>query len=741
MLKSRTNSAGGGANAGVAESPSKSLVGEDVSDKQAPTLDDDGPSVHDTPERSHVYNLRPNRRPASTQTPRKSSKKPSRTHASPEVEVAAPATGEDRPEYVLRLAVDYGTINTGVSYHLASANDGDEIEIEDVRFDGQYFDVPMVLRWMPDDTLDWGHTLDRRLERGFLKAEDVIQKPKLVLYSDYGKSPPVMLLDRQIRQISTKIGKPFGIVDLVQLHLKSLVQTSIECIKRSAQGQRFEEQGIRIAEIPVELHLSVPQAWDPSSNNIMAEAAKSAGFNGQLVLEPQCVAAFVMHNELKRRQGIASSQSLERAVKEKKRQLVIDAGGGTVDLAKYEMSLEPGAKCKLKTIGNAKGELIGSAILNEDFADAIVSKLNDGSLKIRSKRWEVGALLEEMNLTEHDFRHQLCAFFESHKKSLDPASSEDNRDHTLTIRGAKDLIYLEISTSLIRETVVRGIRKVLDMVDNLIDDQTTTLILSGGFGRSAILRHAIETRYKTIPQPQPTVAAESDTGDERRPVPQRLVYHINDDTPSSDLGHASPVTRGALLRHYQIDLENLPASYSYFTVQDEDYDHTRHLDALQDPDRQKQSHFEGSNKLIVWDRIANLVSLDDRPGPEGSMKRMLFSYWFFPVEDKRIVTFIYWSRQDLTENAALQDYNEGEDYRLWRRVEVPLTDEILQRSGYDKPMRVRNSDKGQSYRIYGRILLKVSGAEMKVGFQIGQKGKDQQIQSKLFAAGVLNCSR
>ena len=88
---------------------------------------------------------------------------------------------------------------------------------------------------------------------------------------------------------------------------------------------------------------------------------------------------------------------------------------------------------------------------------------------------------------------------------------------------------------------------------------------------------------------------------------------------------------------------------------------------------------------------------------------------------------IYWTKKDLPANSKLEDHVEDEDYRLWRAIDVPISDDFLRNKlHYSRP----NAANGYWW-LGGYLLLKLRGASMEAGIEVGEKGKNSKIKSML----------
>lgn len=379
----------------------------------------------------------------------------------------------------------------------------------------------------------------------------------------------------------------------------------------------------------------------------------------------------------------------------KTRQLVVDAGGGTVDLIRFEMSISKGTKAiskgtkaKMTTIGLPRGELIGSSLINDDFVKRTFGK--SFQLPVRYKN--MTELLKDLSITEDNFRLQAYEMFERLKVGY--SKIQDTEGMVLTGKTKKVTLYVQ--KTLVWECIDRGIKKVTHLIDELMDKETKVIILSGGFGTSKELRTRLEARYKNA-------------GVRVMPV---------ETLP----GQAYlPVAHGALLRHEKIELGALPSGFSYFTTQDYPYDPAVHLDIEQSPSRVQQSNW--NNQREAPNRITNLLETTDTQTNGTMIEKSAFSYWMMLPEDLKISADIYWSKKDLKQESALADYRSpsedpiNPEYRQWKRIEVNVPRELLEEKGY-KAKDKTAVEREAYYKIKGRIVLETNGAIMRAIFQI-----------------------
>lgn len=164
--------------------------------------------------------------------------------------------------------------------------------------------------------------------------------------------------------------------------------------------------------------LTVPAIWDDQARSVMRRAAERAGLPSEehrlhLGLEPE-VAVLYARNSL-------SGGGLEPAGT---RILVVDAGGGTVDITAYQV--EPDGR-RLAELIRADGDRLGSEYVNQAFrAEILASRLSspgrsDGNFRLLEFEEEAPGLL-----------HEMLQEFERRKTSFDPDEADDT---TISIPG------------------------------------------------------------------------------------------------------------------------------------------------------------------------------------------------------------------------------------------------------------------------------------------------------------------
>lgn len=116
--------------------------------------------------------------------------------------------------------------------------------------------------------------------------------------------------------------------------------------------------------------LTVPTIWSDSSKSVMRQAAILAGIIGtkdhpcrlMLVNEPEAAAIFY-----------SQDKKLQEMYKTKSRVLIIDAGGGTVDMAVYDFT-KNNDTYDIDEVTIGSGKVCGSSFLDDNFRELVRQK-------------------------------------------------------------------------------------------------------------------------------------------------------------------------------------------------------------------------------------------------------------------------------------------------------------------------------------------------------------------------------
>ncbi|MFE3192504.1 Hsp70 family protein [Nocardia sp. NPDC059240] len=234
--------------------------------------------------------------------------------------------------------------------------------------------------------------------------------------------------------------------------------------------------------------LTVPAIWRDRERQIMRQCAESAGIPGKrllLAVEPEVAALYCRHDA-----------GLPGADKQGDRFMVVDAGGGTVDITAYEV-----AATGLTEIGYTSGGGHGSTYVDQDFiGQAMVRRLGRGALDAAYDA-DRGAFADLLDAWE---RAKLSFDPTAGHALVVPLSNRLYRNLDTDARaklaraqhGIDDEIILDPEEAI--GLFDRTVEPILDLVDDQLarigDAGVGRILLVGGFAQSRHLQNQLRAR-------------------------------------------------------------------------------------------------------------------------------------------------------------------------------------------------------------------------------------------------------
>ncbi|KAL3878941.1 hypothetical protein ACJMK2_031265 [Sinanodonta woodiana] len=302
--------------------------------------------------------------------------------------------------------------------------------------------------------------------------------------------------------IDDEMGKKMAAIKVISLVIRYLKDDLCEQVKLKMAGALLPED--------IQWVLSVPAIWNDKARQFMREAAVQAGISDKqllIALEPEAASLYCRRIplELKESGGTSSIVPLSPGT----RYIVVDAGGGTIDITIHEV-LEDG---NVKEIHKATGGAWGGQEVDKAFKQFLIKIFGNPVVK----QFKVEAMEDYVGL----FRD-----FELKKRIVSPNLNEDvtfsipvslleifkeNSGETLSeainqtqfatnvrvLKGNK----LRLDQSIMRGFFDRSLRSVCDHLQTFHEDNEkygiSVALLVGGFAESVMLREAIRENCST----------------------------------------------------------------------------------------------------------------------------------------------------------------------------------------------------------------------------------------------------
>jgi molecular chaperone DnaK (HSP70) len=396
--------------------------------------------------------------------------------------------------YRIAIAIDFGTARSGYAYQFFEDKDAKDPIFRNKWPDTNEFypKTPTEILFRPDGEVEaWGHTARKRFtqlreeaaERGYVLIENF----KTLLHDgqDLDEDGPFIMRE----------GRKFSVMKLIGEFLRFVKEVALRDIAETLGGDGLlDENEIRWC-------LTVPAVWRENSKQVMCRAAQLAGLIGEgtqeadrllLVLEPE--AAAVHCQQVMMRQN-------EVALESGKVIMIVDAGGGTVDITVHEVKVGKG----LDELVPCGGGLHGSKYVDSNFRDFLACKLCAEAIDKFQAEWPV----EYAKLMSETWEHIKCSYdaapnwrssieiprrleklLESNfPEVLDRLENSQGGDNTV-IRLTHDDME-KILKSVIDQLVI----KVENQFTALKNQRCNILFLVGGFAESPVLKQRIKDEF------------------------------------------------------------------------------------------------------------------------------------------------------------------------------------------------------------------------------------------------------
>lgn len=161
----------------------------------------------------------------------------------------------------------------------------------------------------------------------------------------------------------------------------SLITATLRHISQAALAEilRIDAQGITFTADDIRWCVTIPAIWGDAERSLMRKAATAAGLPGDrerllLVQEPEAAA---VHCALYTGHLLAPGRPESRLDVEAEpgsRFMVVDCGGGTVDITSYRIRPEGVGPGRLDETRVADGDRLGSAYVNQAFTDLVLAE-------------------------------------------------------------------------------------------------------------------------------------------------------------------------------------------------------------------------------------------------------------------------------------------------------------------------------------------------------------------------------
>ena len=268
-------------------------------------------------------------------------------------------------------AIDFGTHGTGFAWAIAEELDKD-FNTSKINYisdwAGTLSSYPKNLSALlldGDEVKYWGHEAKRRWARAIAESkEDNLG----YAYAFKMALKPSQYADELPRgQGRIRVRTPQDAYPLIVAYLQKMKQTALEVIRRTG----YQESGIHWC-------VTIPAIWDAPDQALMEKAAIEAGFPRQQLLLAREPEAAALQCRVHMARLSAADENYHDLSADGSRFVVVDCGGGTVDITAYQVVGSSEGEQQLVELCSASGGKFGSEYINRAFVENLLTRYFGG---------------------------------------------------------------------------------------------------------------------------------------------------------------------------------------------------------------------------------------------------------------------------------------------------------------------------------------------------------------------------
>ncbi|XP_053372779.1 heat shock 70 kDa protein 12A-like [Mercenaria mercenaria] len=300
------------------------------------------------------------------------------------------------------------------------------------------------------------------------------------------------------------MGKELFAVDVFAMSIKFMVDDMIAVVNQRLTGI--------IMETDIHWVLTVPAIWSDLAKQFMRHAAIKAGIATErltIVLEPEAASLYCRHLPVVTTVTDGSSTISEFPTGTK--YMVLDAGGGTIDITVQEVQ----SQYTLREVRAANGGDWGGTMVDKAFENFLIDLVGETVFTTfkhsETEDWlhlsrgfelkkQAAGIQSEGNVTMH-FPVSLIDLFETEnerKMNIKDAKVVSKYGKTIELKRDK----LKISQSTVEKLFEDSIQQIVKHVQKLMRDErmaeVKAILMVGGYSESPLLQHAIKLAFSGI---------------------------------------------------------------------------------------------------------------------------------------------------------------------------------------------------------------------------------------------------
>eukprot|EP00105_Crassostrea_gigas_P033554 XP_011456968.1 PREDICTED: heat shock 70 kDa protein 12A isoform X2 [Crassostrea gigas] len=427
--------------------------------------------------------------------------------------------GEQKREKIVVAAIDFGSTYSGYAFSFRDDFQTNPLKIHtnhwsSVQSGGISYKAPTTVLLKPDQTF---HSFGYDAEDKYAELSEAEEHQEWYYFSRF-KMKLMNALDITKDQtgsdhLFSKLERDMEIDDIdgKKMPFMTIIAHAIRYLKEHLLRQLNDKNILEaVTADGIFWVLTVPAIWTDSAKQFTREAAREAGIHDdQLMLayEPEAAALYCRLLPIDRFESGGEHQELVLKTFERgKKFMVIDLGGGTVDIAVQETTKD----AKMKTIYKVCGGNWGGTKVDESFhtfLDQLIGSENMKQIK-NEDRSEYLEFLRGFELKKRTFNNELKnrvvlkippAFVELLSEisgqKLENTIKTSQHKSSLSFSGDKLYIDHSLFTSFFESSVNDIISHIKDIFIADVCHDLAGVVMVGGFAESMVVNSAFKTAF------------------------------------------------------------------------------------------------------------------------------------------------------------------------------------------------------------------------------------------------------
>ncbi|XP_011450124.3 heat shock 70 kDa protein 12A isoform X2 [Magallana gigas] len=427
--------------------------------------------------------------------------------------------GEQKREKIVVAAIDFGSTYSGYAFSFRDDFQTNPLKIHtnhwsSVQSGGISYKAPTTVLLKPDQTF---HSFGYDAEDKYAELSEAEEHQEWYYFSRF-KMKLMNALDISKDQagsdcLFTKLERSMEIEDIdgKQMPYMAIIAHAIRYLKEHLLRQLNDKNILEaVTADGIFWVLTVPAIWTDSAKQFTREAAKEAGIHDdQLMLayEPEAAALYCRLLPIDRFESGGEHQELVLKTFERgKKFMVIDLGGGTVDIAVQETTSD----AEIKTIYKVCGGNWGGTKVDESFMKFLNELIGSENMRqIKNEgRSEYLEFLRGFELKKRTFNIDsknrvvlkippafMEIFSEKSGENFQNAIKTSKHMAALSLIGDKLNIDHSLITSFFESSVNDIISHIKDIFDADICLDLDGVVMVGGFAESMIVNSAVKKAF------------------------------------------------------------------------------------------------------------------------------------------------------------------------------------------------------------------------------------------------------